>query len=95
MILPRKERRYLRSAKSRKAFDWISRVIEMDNPNLRNSVATTWAVVGDERPELSLCEQLAETRKRLRRVFEQTHPVRLSPAARGHFADIQQQVKRV
>ncbi len=69
----RNERRYLRSAKARAAFDWFSEVTE-GSPEVRKLVIATFAIVGHECPDLNIWEQVAETRKRLRSVFEQTHP---------------------
>ncbi len=66
MSLPRKELRYLRSAKARKAFEWFAEIAQSGNHQLRKLVADTCAVVQNERPDLNLWEQLGETRKRLR-----------------------------
>ncbi len=65
MILPRKERKYLRSAKARKAFDWFAEIAESDNHQLRKLVADTCAVVENEHPDLNFWQQVAEARDRL------------------------------
>ncbi len=65
MSLLRKELRYLRSAKARKAFEWFAEIAQSDNHQLRKLVADTCVVVENERPDLNFWQQVAETRKRL------------------------------